>query len=121
MFRVSRQPEHHYRQGWRGSAPSGSDPGPQWFDQHTVANQHVCGTASQFQRHAYVPVVEILSRHEREISVDSFRSILQETRDHLDAGTSYIEMAFPFFWKRQLRTRQEPDGLPGHLHRGGLR
>ncbi len=44
--------------------------------------------------------VEILSRHEREISVDSFRSILQETRDHLDAGTSHIEMAFPFFLEK---------------------
>ncbi|HCK75595.1 MAG TPA: GTP cyclohydrolase I FolE2 [Gammaproteobacteria bacterium] len=44
--------------------------------------------------------VEILSRHEREISVRSFRSILQETRDHLDAGTSHIEMSFPFFLEK---------------------
>jgi GTP cyclohydrolase I len=40
--------------------------------------------------------VEIL-HHEREISVDSFRSMLAEVRERLDADAGHIEMSFPFF------------------------
>ena len=40
--------------------------------------------------------VEILSQHERETSVRSFRAMLREVADHLDAEKSRIEMTFPF-------------------------
>ena len=41
--------------------------------------------------------VEILNRHGREISVESFEEILREMVDKLEAQSGYIEMAFPYF------------------------
>ncbi len=41
--------------------------------------------------------VEILHRHEREISVDSFGKMLEEMTAHLDASAGHIEMTFPYF------------------------
>lgn len=41
--------------------------------------------------------VEILSAHERAISVESFREMLFEVASRLGAETGYIEMNFPYF------------------------
>ena len=41
--------------------------------------------------------VEILNEHEREISVESFGSILREMVMRLEAKSGYIEMNFPYF------------------------
>ena len=41
--------------------------------------------------------VEILNQHEREISVESFETILQEMVTRLEAKSGYIEMSFPYF------------------------
>ena len=41
--------------------------------------------------------VEILNRHEREISVESYESILREMVERLEAESGYIEMTFPYF------------------------
>ncbi|HEY0722179.1 MAG TPA: GTP cyclohydrolase FolE2, partial [Gammaproteobacteria bacterium] len=41
--------------------------------------------------------VEILNRHEREISVKSFRDMLKEMTELLEAEAGHIEMAFPYF------------------------
>jgi GTP cyclohydrolase I len=41
--------------------------------------------------------VEILHRHEREISVESFGNMLAEMTEHLDASAGHIEMTFPYF------------------------
>jgi GTP cyclohydrolase I len=41
--------------------------------------------------------VEILSGHERAISVESFREMLFEVATRLGAETGYIEMSFPYF------------------------
>jgi GTP cyclohydrolase I len=41
--------------------------------------------------------VEILNRHEREISVGSFKEMLYEMVDLLDAEAGHIEMSFPYF------------------------
>lgn len=66
--------------------------------QHTIANfnmyvhlpHHFKGThMSRF--------VEILNEHEREISVESFESILKEMTARLEARSGYIEMNFPYF------------------------
>jgi GTP cyclohydrolase I len=67
-------------------------------EQHTVAN---------FNMYVYLPhsfkgthmsrFVEILHHHERELSVESFREMLREMVDRLDAETGHIEMTFPYF------------------------
>jgi GTP cyclohydrolase I len=71
-------------------------------EQHTVAHfnayvdlpQHFKGThMSRF--------VEILNEHEREISVESFRSILEEMCERLEAEQAHLEMAFPYFMMKQ--------------------
>jgi GTP cyclohydrolase I len=41
--------------------------------------------------------VEILNSHEREITVDSFREMLKEVTERLDAECGHIEMTFPYF------------------------
>ncbi len=41
--------------------------------------------------------VEVLNSHEREISVDSFREMLEEMTRKLDAESGHIEMNFPYF------------------------
>ena len=66
--------------------------------QHTVANfnmyvrlpHHFKGThMSRF--------VEILNAHEREISVDTFKRMLDEVTEKLEAQSGHIEMNFPYF------------------------
>jgi GTP cyclohydrolase I len=66
--------------------------------QHTVA---------QFNMYVHLPhnfkgthmsrFVEILNSHEREISVESFETILREMVERLDAEFGRIEMSFPYF------------------------
>lgn len=67
-------------------------------EQHTVATfsmyvdlpHHFKGThMSRF--------VEILNQHEREITVQSFREMLQEMTLRLQADSGHIEMHFPYF------------------------
>jgi GTP cyclohydrolase I len=41
--------------------------------------------------------VEILEAHEREISPDTFRTMLREMVKKLEAETGHIEMSFPYF------------------------
>jgi GTP cyclohydrolase IB len=45
--------------------------------------------------------VEILSSHERAISVESFREMLFEVASRLGAATGYIEMNFPYFIEKK--------------------
>jgi GTP cyclohydrolase I len=45
--------------------------------------------------------VEILSSHERAISVESFREMLFEVASRLGAETGYIEMSFPYFVEKR--------------------
>jgi GTP cyclohydrolase I len=66
-------------------------------DQHTVAtfNMYV-NLPHDFKGTHMSRFVEILHR-EREISVESFRSMLDEMTGRLDAESGHIEMSFPFF------------------------
>ena len=67
-------------------------------EQHTIAN---------FNMYVYLPhnfkgthmsrFVEILNRHEREITVDSFKGMLIEMAQRLESEAGHIEMSFPFF------------------------
>ena len=67
-------------------------------EQHTVANFNMyVNLPHNFKGTHMSRFVEILHRHEREISVDSFGQMLQEMTEHLDATAGHIEMSFPYF------------------------
>ncbi|MGQ9659365.1 MAG: GTP cyclohydrolase FolE2 [Thermochromatium sp.] len=71
-------------------------------EQHTVAT---------FNMYVYLPhnfkgthmsrFVEILNRHEREISVSSFKLMLREMSERLESEAGHIEMRFPFFMNKK--------------------
>jgi GTP cyclohydrolase I len=70
----------------------------------SVGVQHTIAT---FNMYVYLPhdfkgthmsrFVEILNQHGREISVESFESILRGMVEKLEAKSGYIEMSFPYF------------------------
>jgi len=66
--------------------------------QHTIAtfNMYV-HLPHNFKGTHMSRFVEILNRHEREISVESYESILREMVKLLEAESGYIEMNFPYF------------------------
>lgn len=67
-------------------------------DQHTVArfNMYV-DLPHDFKGTHMSRFVEILNKHEREISVQSFKEMLGEMTDRLEAQSGHIEMTFPYF------------------------
>src|SRR5260370_28397054 len=66
-------------------------------EQHTVANFNMyVNLPHNFKGTHMSRFVEILHRHEREISVDSFGKMLAEMTEHLDASAGHIEMTFPY-------------------------
>src|SRR5690606_9011387 len=68
--------------------------------------------------------VEILNSHEQEISVRTFRVMLQEISERLDARIGHIEMNFPFFMNKFAPVTGVPSlmdyevGLHGRLENG---
>src|SRR5450432_575596 len=67
-------------------------------EQHTVANFNMyVNLPHDFKGTHMSRFVEILHRHEHEISVDSFGKMLKEMTQHLDASAGHIEMSFPYF------------------------
>jgi GTP cyclohydrolase I len=67
-------------------------------EQHTIANFNMyVNLPHNFKGTHMSRFVEILHRHEREISVDSFGRMLAEMTEHLDASAGHIEMTFPYF------------------------
>ena len=66
-------------------------------EQHTIAyfNMYV-SLPHNFKGTHMSRFVEIL-HGEREISVESFRAMLEKMTDRLEADTGHIEMSFPFF------------------------
>jgi GTP cyclohydrolase I len=67
-------------------------------EQHTVAkfNMYV-NLPHDFKGTHMSRFVEILNNHEREISVKSFRDMMAELTERLDADSGHIEMSFPYF------------------------
>ncbi len=67
-------------------------------EQHTVAtfNMYV-NLPHDFKGTHMSRFVEILNNHEYEITVDSFKQMLHEMTQRLEAGSGHIEMAFPYF------------------------
>ena len=67
-------------------------------EQHTVANFNMyVALPHNFKGTHMSRFVEVLHRHEREISVESFRQMLIEMTQRLDATSGHIEMSFPYF------------------------
>jgi GTP cyclohydrolase I len=67
-------------------------------EQHTIAcfNMYV-NLPHDFKGTHMSRFVEILNNHEREITVKSFRHMMSELTDRLDADSGHIEMSFPYF------------------------
>ena len=67
-------------------------------EQHTIAtfNMYV-NLPHNFKGTHMSRFVEILNAHEREISVESFKDMLSEMAERLQAEAGHIEMNFPFF------------------------
>jgi GTP cyclohydrolase I len=67
-------------------------------EQHTIANFNMyVALPHNFKGTHMSRFVEVLHRNEREISVESFRDILAEMTEKLDAESGHIEMSFPYF------------------------
>ncbi|HLS80856.1 MAG TPA: GTP cyclohydrolase FolE2 [Steroidobacter sp.] len=67
-------------------------------EQHTIANFNMyVALPHNFKGTHMSRFVEVLHRNEREISVESFRDILIEMTQKLDAESGHIEMEFPYF------------------------
>jgi GTP cyclohydrolase I len=66
--------------------------------QHTIAtfNMYV-SLPHHFKGTHMSRFVEILNAHEREISVDTFKRMLREVVERLEAESGHIEMNFPYF------------------------
>ncbi|RMG28229.1 MAG: GTP cyclohydrolase I FolE2 [Gammaproteobacteria bacterium] len=71
-------------------------------EQHTIAtfNMYV-NLPHNFKGTHMSRFVEILNRHEKEITVDSFKEMLGEMTTLLDAESGHIEMTFPYFIKKR--------------------
>ncbi|MCB1859216.1 MAG: GTP cyclohydrolase I FolE2 [Gammaproteobacteria bacterium] len=67
-------------------------------EQHTVAtfNMYV-NLPHNFKGTHMSRFVEVLNSHEKEISVDSFKEMLSEMAERLEAKSGHIEMTFPYF------------------------
>jgi GTP cyclohydrolase I len=68
------------------------------YEQHTIAsfNMYV-NLPHNFKGTHMSRFVEILNQHEREISVKSFKDMLSEMTERLEAESGHIEMTFPYF------------------------
>ena len=66
--------------------------------QHTIAHFDMyVGLPRHFKGTHMSRFVEILNAHEREISVETFKLILDEMVERLEAQSGHIEMQFPYF------------------------
>lgn len=67
-------------------------------EQHTVANFNMyVSLPHNFKGTHMSRFVEILNNHEYEITVDSFKRMISEMTERLDAKSGHIEMCFPYF------------------------
>ncbi|MCW9024493.1 MAG: GTP cyclohydrolase FolE2 [Gammaproteobacteria bacterium] len=67
-------------------------------EQHTIANFNMyVNLPHNFKGTHMSRFVEILNNHEREISVQSFKEMMSEMAERLEAESGHIEMNFPYF------------------------
>lgn len=70
-------------------------------DQHTVANFSMyVELPHQFKGTHMSRFVAILNEHEEEITVSSFREMLVEVTDRLDAERGHVDMSFDYFLEK---------------------
>lgn len=71
-------------------------------EQHTIAtfNMYV-NLPHNFKGTHMSRFVEILNSHEKEISVESFKGMLAEMAERLEAESGHIEMRFPYFVNKE--------------------
>ncbi len=71
-------------------------------DQHTVATFNMYVSLPQHFKGTHMSrFVRILNQHDFEITVDSFKTMLSEMVEILEAESGHIEMTFPFFVNKQ--------------------
>ena len=71
-------------------------------EQHTIANFNMyVNLPHDFKGTHMSRFVSILNQHEREISVESFQSMLEDMTVRLEADAGHIEMSFPFFMTKR--------------------
>jgi GTP cyclohydrolase I len=67
-------------------------------EQHTIANFNMyVNLPHNFKGTHMSRFVEILNAHEKEIGTSSFKEMLSEMAEKLEASSGHIEMNFPFF------------------------
>jgi GTP cyclohydrolase I len=97
-------------------------------EQHTVANFNMyVNLPHNFKGTHMSRFVEILNQQEREISVKSFKEMLREMTERLEAEMGHIEMNFPYFVNKKapvsgVESMMDYDvtflgEINGHLHR----
>ncbi|MSQ49639.1 MAG: GTP cyclohydrolase I FolE2 [Betaproteobacteria bacterium] len=70
--------------------------------QHTIANFNMyVGLPHHFKGTHMSRFVEILSAQERELTVESFQTMLKQMVERLEAKEGRIEMSFPYFIEKQ--------------------
>lgn len=70
-------------------------------EQHTVANFNMTVSLPHHFKGTHMSrFVEILEGHETEITPTSFREMLREMRERLEAESGHIGMTFPFFVRK---------------------
>jgi len=70
--------------------------------QHVVANFNMyVNLPHNFKGTHMSRFVEILNQHEREITVKSFKEMMSEMIERLDANSGHIEMSFPYFMNKK--------------------
>jgi GTP cyclohydrolase I len=71
-------------------------------EQHTIANFNMyVDLPHNFKGTHMSRFVQILENHEREITVDSFKEMLAEMTELLEAEKGHVEMSFPYFVSKQ--------------------
>jgi GTP cyclohydrolase I len=67
-------------------------------EQHTIANFNMyVNLPHNFKGTHMSRFVQILNSHEKEVSVESFKGMLAEMAEKLEAEAGHIEMSFPYF------------------------
>ncbi|MFB3116551.1 MAG: GTP cyclohydrolase FolE2 [Gammaproteobacteria bacterium] len=67
-------------------------------EQHTIANFNMyVSLPHDFKGTHMSRFVEVLNQHEHEITVESFKRMITEMTERLDAESGHIEMNFPYF------------------------
>ncbi len=94
-------------------------------EQHTIANFNMyVNLPHNFKGTHMSRFVEILNSHDYEITVESFKVMLTEMAERLEAESGHIEMSFPFFINKtapvsNVQSLLDYDvTLIGEIHRG---